>query len=471
METMRRRLAETLQESLAGGAVAGAVIGVSVGGERLTLAEGSANLNTGQPFTEDTAWLLGSVGKVLTTTMLLRLAERGSVDLDAPVRRYVPEFGLLDPGAADRITVRMLVNHTNGIDADGLVPSAVRGRDAHRAYVEHLRNVNVLFEPGTCIHYSNPGFVLAGRIIEEQTGLPYEKAIQRELFEPCGMTQATAVQTQALLRRTAVGAFFDMEAMALRATSLFSVPESIGAAGGTPIVTVADMLAFGRMHLNAGIAPDGTRMLEADSVKAMLTPTFDLGIPQAPPIGLGWWLEPVAGTTAAFHGGTSPGGNSAFTILPDYDTVITSFGTGPANVLLQDQLHIAVIEEVTGRTVTPPFGGPPERPAPGLAGEYGSFQSRVAVEVDGDALRVTNHFEPYDDDHRATFEACGVPAGAAPPVTYRSLAPGLYAPEGMEASVFSGVIGRGALLSVLPATGGRPAGLHSGLRFTPRRAG
>ncbi|MFI6294762.1 serine hydrolase domain-containing protein [Nonomuraea sp. NPDC050790] len=467
---MKRRLAEVLGESLAGGAVAGAVIGVAVGDERFTLARGSANLNTGQPFTEDTAWLLGSVGKILTTTLLLRLVERGSVDLDDPVRRHVPEFTLRDPAAADRITVRMLVNHTNGIDTDGLVPSAVRGRDAHRAYVEHLRDLDVLFEPGTCIHYSNPGFVLAGRIIEEQTGLPYEQAIRRELFEPCGMRDATAVQTQAFLRSTAVGAFFDMETMALRATSLFSVPESIGAAGGTPIVTVADMLAFGRMHLNAGLAPNGTRVLEADSVKAMLTPTFDLGIPQAPPVGLGWWLEPIAGTTAAFHGGTSPGGNSAFTLLPEYDAVITSFGTGPANILLQDRLHLAVIEEVTGRTVTPPFGGAPDRPAPGIAGEYGSFQSRVVVEVEADALRLTSHFEPYDDDHRATYEACGVPAGAAPPVTYRGLAPGLYAPEGMEASVFSGVIGRGALLTPLPATAGRPAGLHSGLRFTPRRA-
>src|SRR5262245_50723680 len=124
------RLRAVLNDRASKGDIAGAVVGISIGGEELVLAHGSANLNTNQPFTEDTGFLLGSVTKVLVTTVLLRLVERGLVDLDAPARRYVPEFTLSDKDAAERITVRMLVNHTNGIDSDSLCPWAVRGRDA-----------------------------------------------------------------------------------------------------------------------------------------------------------------------------------------------------------------------------------------------------------------------------------------------------------------------------------------------------
>lgn len=469
LDSLGARLADMLDESVAGARdVAGAVVGVAVGDAQMCIARGSANLNTDQPFTEDTGWLLGSVTKVLTTTVLLRLVERGGVDLDAAVSRYVPDLALREPGLAEQITVRMLLNHTNGIDADTLVPSPVRGRDAGRSFVQHLRNVGVLFEPGTCIHYTNPGFVLAARIIEEQTGLPFERAIQSELFDPCGMDDATAVQTQALLRRTAVGALYDPGTDQLRATPLFTVPESIGGAGSTPIVTVADMLAFGRMHLRAGLAGNGTRVLSAEWARAMLTPTFALGLPQAPPIGLGWWLLPIAETTVAAHGGNSPGGLSSFAILPDHDAVIVSFATGPGNRHLNDRLHIAAVEQLTGRKVTAPFEPAPVAPDPGVVGEYGAFQVRTAVDSDGESLLVTHRFEPYDDDHRATMAAFGVLSGALPTVPYSSVAPGLYAPAGADPASLAGLYGRMSLLATLPATDGRRAGLHTELRYTPR---
>src|SRR5215469_11370045 len=184
LRSIRDRLKAVLNDRGSKGDVAGAVVGVSVGAEEVVLAHGSANLNTNQPFTEDTGFLLGSVTKVLVTTVLMRLVERGLVDLDAPAKRYVPEFALSDKDAAAAITVRMLVNHTNGIDSDTLCPWSVRGRDANRSYTQYLPKLGVLFEPGTCLHYSNPGFVVAARVIEEQTGLPFERAMQSELFDP-----------------------------------------------------------------------------------------------------------------------------------------------------------------------------------------------------------------------------------------------------------------------------------------------
>jgi CubicO group peptidase (beta-lactamase class C family) len=450
--------------------VVGAVVGVAVGDEQTAIAHGIANLNTGQPFTEDTGWLLGSVTKVLTATVLMRLVERGEVDLDHPVKRYVPDFPLRDADAAERITVRMLVNHTNGIDAESLLPVAVRGRDATRSYIEALPRIGVVFEPGAGLHYSNPGFVVAARVIEARTGMPFERAIERELFGPAGMNDATLVQTQAFLRRTAVGAFPGPDGTGVRATSLFTLPESGAGAGTTPIVTVADMLAFGRTHLREGVAPNGTRVLSAEVVEQMRTATYDLGIPQAPPIGLGWWLCPIAETVAPWHGGGSPGGSSSFCVLPEFDATIVSFATGPTAGTLHDRLHSAVIEELSGKKVAAPLDISPTPVDASIAGEYASFESRVILAPKDDNLVVTRRYEPFDEDHRRTIVGyIGDERYLNTSTTYLGVAPGQYAPEGAaDAASLSGFLGRMRLIADLPAAPGRRPGLHSAFRYTPK---
>jgi CubicO group peptidase (beta-lactamase class C family) len=463
--SLRAHLADILAAQSAATGVAGVVVGVAVGADQISLAHGTANLNTGQEFTTDTGWLLGSVTKLLTTTALLRLVDAGSVDLDAAVRRYLPEFALADPDAAEVITVRMLLNHTNGIDADDLMPAAVRGRDATQSYVAKLPDFGCLFEPGTGLHYSNPGFVLAARIIEVQTGLPYERAIQTELFDPCGMRDATAVQTQAFLRPTAIGARACDEPGSLRATSLFSLPESAAGAGATPIVTVADMLAFGRTHLTGGLAPTGCRVLSEELTAAMLTPTFDLGIPSVPPIGLGWWLDPIAGTTAAWHGGSSPGGTSSFCILPEHDAVVVTFVSGP-NALLNDTLHNAVIEHLSGRQAAIPYSPAPANPDPAVAGEYAAFHVDKSISIHDGNLLVRTAVPFYDEELESVLDAYGMPRASS--ITYVPVAPGLFRPEGVDPRTTTGCYGRLGLLADLPSAPGRPRGIHTGLRFVPK---
>jgi hypothetical protein len=280
------------------------------------------------------------------------------------------------------------------------------------------------------------------------------------------MTDATLVQTQALLRRTAVGAFAD-DGAGLRATGMFTLPESGAGAGSTSIVTIADMVAFGRLHLNAGGG-----VLSSELVELMRAPSYDLGVAGTYPIGLGWWLAPISGTTAFWHAGGSPGGTSSFSLLPEYDAVIISFATGPGGPELNDLLHAAVIEELTGVTLESPLDYAPEPIDPALAGEYRSFQKHTFVEVNRDELVLTDHLVPCDDDHRATQEGYFGTSTPAPPVAYRSVASGQFAPDatdGVPASCH-GLFGRRQLLAALPSAHGRPPGLQLGSRFTPKFA-
>ncbi|WP_199537154.1 serine hydrolase domain-containing protein [Spongiactinospora gelatinilytica] len=119
VETQIREQAAAYCES---GNVPGFEAGVHHAGEQIVVAHGTANVATGAPMLEDTGFLFGSVTKVMTTTLVLQQVDRGVLDLEAPVVKYLPEFALTAPGAADKILVRHPISHTNGIDGDLFPP-------------------------------------------------------------------------------------------------------------------------------------------------------------------------------------------------------------------------------------------------------------------------------------------------------------------------------------------------------------
>jgi CubicO group peptidase (beta-lactamase class C family) len=96
----------------------GYLAGVYHDGDQTVVAHGVANVVTGAPMRDDTGFLFGSVTKILTTTLVLQQVERSIVDLDERVITYLPEFKLATLSAAEKIRVRNLLTHTNGIDAD-----------------------------------------------------------------------------------------------------------------------------------------------------------------------------------------------------------------------------------------------------------------------------------------------------------------------------------------------------------------
>lgn len=189
--------------------VPGYLAGVYHGGDQTVVAHGVANVVTRAPMREDTGFLIGSVTKLLTTSLVLQQVERGVVDLDERVITYVPEFRLTTPGAAEKIRVRNLLTHTNGIDADLLLIDA-KGRDALKVFVEGLgRSCGTLFGPDEYISYSNGGMIVAGRLLEVVTGTSYHDLLTREVYAPVGMDDSCTSAEEAILRSTAVGHFFD----------------------------------------------------------------------------------------------------------------------------------------------------------------------------------------------------------------------------------------------------------------------
>jgi CubicO group peptidase (beta-lactamase class C family) len=146
--------------------------------------------------------------------------------------KRLPELALTAPGTAVKIIVRHLISHTNGIDAELFFPDA-KGRDALKTYVEGLASsCGTLFESGEQLSFSNGGMIVAGRLLEVVTGMPFPDLLERDIYAPVGMKGSSTSAEQAILRSTAVGHFLDLNTMTAKPTGMFMLPDTWGPVGG-----------------------------------------------------------------------------------------------------------------------------------------------------------------------------------------------------------------------------------------------
>lgn len=392
--------------------VPGYVAGISRAGEQTVFAHGTANLTTGAPMRDDTGFLFGSITKVMTATLVMRQAELGRISLDDRVTDLLPGFRLTTPGAAERIRVRHLLNHTSGIDAELFFPRT--------SYLERLgRDCGSLFPAGEHLSYSNGGMIVAGHLLEAVTGRAYHELLDTEIFQPAGMTAAGTGAEQAILRSTAIGHFPDPDTGQARPTRMFMLPPTWAAAGGTPIGTVEDLLAFGRAHLGAGL-------LSGESLAAMREINADPGTPGASPTGLGWLLRPIGDTIALTMTGASPGGVAVLAVLPEHDLVFAAYGNDPRALELHDDL----LGRLAGDTGRPVWARQETDPAP-YAGTYRSDQLRIDVRAVGGELEEQITYEPADPDQERILTGLAGGPFTAPPTRYVPVGAGLFAPAGL----------------------------------------
>ena len=160
--------------------VPGYLAGVYRDGEQTIMAHRVANVSTGAPMVEDPGFLLGSITKVMTATLVHQQVERGVIDINEPIVRYLPEFKLAASSSTEQICVHHLLNHTNGIDADRFFPDAA-GRGALQVFVEGIgQHCGTLFAPGEYISHSNGGMIVTGRLLEVTTGTPSGWTVNEE---------------------------------------------------------------------------------------------------------------------------------------------------------------------------------------------------------------------------------------------------------------------------------------------------
>jgi len=446
----------------------GYLAGIYHDGDQNIVAHGVANVVTGEPMHEDTGFLFGSVTKLLTATLVLQQVELGTIDLDERVIKYLPDFKLTTPGAAEKIRIRNLLTHTNGIDAD-LFFVDVKGRDALKAFVAGLgQYCGSLFEADQYISYSNGGMIVAGRILEVVTGRSYHDLLKREVYAPIGMENSCTSPEEAILRSTAVGHFPDPATKGARRTDMFMLPESWAPAGATPIGTIHDLLAFTRTLLSNGVSPLGNRILSAESTARMQSVQYDMKSPNASPMGLGCPLLPFGKTTVLSISGASPGGVAVVAVIPEHDFAFAAFGNDSRAMMLHDQIMLWLIREhlkievpdLISETV------PVDDLTP-YAGTYRSNQLRVDVSIVDGQLEEKMTYEPMDASQKRVFDNFSGGLYPFPPRRYAPIQKDLFAPVGMPLQAFNGYM-RNALISYHGITDGCAHHRFAGGRMTRR---
>ena len=329
---MNAELQARLEVSLAQHKVAGASVAIWQHGQLSTAAAGVTNITTGVPITTNTVMHIGSITKVLNTTLIMQLVDEGLVDLDTRLITYLPDFTLKDRGAAEKITVKMLLNHTSGIDNGGTLGLNDETPNAQRVIdlVNQVPGMGQIHEPGRDLSYNNIGMVLAGYLAERLRGKSWYELIREYIYQPLEMHHAIAQPENALLHRASIGHTLHSETGQLVRVSAPFLSPNYAPAGATLMMSATDLVTFARTQMNEGLAPNGKRLLSAKSARLMRRETARYQ-GAANIYGLGWELYERSGLG---HTGGGSGISSSLYIHPQTNTIVA---------ILTNSAHGAVV--------------------------------------------------------------------------------------------------------------------------------
>ncbi len=262
----------------------GAVLWLERGGVVYERAYGlRQTVPVAEEMTPDTIFDLASLTKVVATTpSVMILVERGKVDLDAPVRRYLPEF--TDQGR-ERISVRQLLTHTSGLRPGVSMAGAPPG---YFAGIARALAESPVRPPGTEIVYSDINFMLLAEIVRRVSGEPLDQFAARFVFRPLKMSETGYIPSPLFEPRIAPTEQVGQKM--IRGTVHDPVTRHMGGISGQAglFSTVRDLSRFCRMLLNGGEL-DGARVLQPATVRQMTTVQTSPGVEGRR--GLGWDID------------------------------------------------------------------------------------------------------------------------------------------------------------------------------------
>jgi CubicO group peptidase (beta-lactamase class C family) len=270
---------------------------------------GLANVEHHVPVTADTVFQSGSMGKQFVAMAVAMLAREGRLSLDDPLTKFFPDA----PEGWRRITVRHLLHQTSGLG--DYPPDFDLRRDFTEA--EMLKTVEaspLAFAPGERWSYSNLGYVTLGLLVHQVTGEFYGDVLRERIFAPLGMGSSAVISESRIVPNRAAGyRLLDGEL----ANQEWVAPSVNTTADGSLYLTTRDMARW-------DAALDGERLLPRSAMAEVFSeaPLNDGG---SYPYGFGWFVAPLRGHRAQFHGGAWQGFQTFILRFPDDNLAIVLF--------------------------------------------------------------------------------------------------------------------------------------------------
>lgn len=298
---------------------------------------GFADPNAKIPATAGTIYRAGSVSKLFTDIGIMQLVERGELDLDAPVTRYLPDFRPKNPFGKP-ITLRELMSHRSGLVREPPVGHYFDPSEPPvRATVDSLNSTTLVYAPGTHTKYSNAGITVAGYVLERLKATPYAEYLKHAVLEPMGLTESAFAPTPQLAPSLAKAYMWTYEGRTFPAP-VFQL--GIGPAGSL-YTSVVELGHFLSVLFARGRGPHG-QVLKPETLEQMWRPQ-PVRAGEKPEFGIGFRLTDFDGRRLVRHGGAIYGFATELAALPDDKLGVVVVTTkGSSNAVVNHIAHQAL---------------------------------------------------------------------------------------------------------------------------------
>jgi CubicO group peptidase (beta-lactamase class C family) len=338
----------------------------------------------------------GSTSKLFTWVAVMQLAEQGRLDLDTDVNEYLESFRI-EEAFEQPVTLRHILTHTPGFEDGGMgylivddPGRAIPLLDAMERY--QPKRVN---PPGAQSAYSNYGTALAGLMVANVSGMPFNDYIQRNIFEPLGMNDSSFVEPLPEHLAAHMAGSYTVEAGRF-IEKPFEIVGGFGPAGGLSS-SATDMLRFAQAILNGGVL-EGQRILREETLDEMLSRHFSHD-DRLMGMALGFYETDYNGHRVLGHGGDTQWFHSYLGIdLVNDLAFFVSFG-GPGGSTVRTSFAPAFYDRFFPRDEEPPV--PPEdfsERAARYAGAYGFWRSNFSTIEKAFGLSGGVKVAPTEDD-------------------------------------------------------------------------
>jgi CubicO group peptidase (beta-lactamase class C family) len=360
---------------------------------------GQANLEHPSPITAHTVFDVGSMAKMVTGTAIALLEQEGRLDVDAPLRAYLPEF----PAYAESVTLAHLLHHTSGMRNYSVLAYYMMGcheSDAvtvEQVYELLLNQMSLSFDPGSQWEYSDSNYFLLAVIVERVTGQTLGEYARAAIFSPLGMADSlfreqhsAVVPNRALsyVRHPVVFrspcAYRRADKTALAYQTLVSNYEHVGAEG--LFTSLEDLAKWARNYADNRLGRGGLALIERVLAPGQPCANAEIGY------GYGVNVGTYRGRAFYGHDGAIHGYTSTMMHLPEEATTIICLSNHNTRGAWEyrDRIMDLIFEDCTAAPAQRPFAAPraPATEIQVLVGEYQDLETASIWEIETDERRL-----------------------------------------------------------------------------------
>lgn len=331
-DSVLKSLPQKIQERMQRQRLASVSIALVDGDEIIySQAFGYAEMEKKIPATPDTVYPIGSVTKIFTATMLMQLCEKGILNLETPLKKYLPEYQVKStfPGVQPT-TLGQLASHTSGLPQDAPVNFwcnysgfgwIVTGGQADLTWyvskndlLSSLDQIELEHQPGIYSHYSNLGIQLLGIALERASGQSFVDHVESQILKPLGMENSGFMLDEEKRSLIAVGHVCSSPQSPFIATPLWEPGCAIYSGGLN--ATAEDMARFVSLQFQTGPA-NKEQILSTGCLRRMRTPNSIRHPGRYTSYGVGWAVVQIEGYDAIEHNGALLGHSAHVSAIPD----------------------------------------------------------------------------------------------------------------------------------------------------------